>query len=158
MESHNQPSQELPQPVPANTSKDTRVRAIGWFLTYPQCPLTKEEALEQLHATGKIKEHVIAAEKHEDGNGHLHCFIKYETKATLTPTKFDLRSNDGTIYHGNYQVAKSWAAVEKYCKKDGDFIASFNTADAKAKKAKVNIEVLAMTTREAILEGAISFT
>lgn len=76
----------------------------------------------------------------------MHAFIKYDKKTELTPTKWDLKEGE-TTYHGNYQVAKSWAAVEKYCKKDGDFIASFSTEDARAKKAKTNVETLAMTTQ-----------
>lgn len=60
-------------------------------------------------------------------------------------------------YHGNYQVAKSWKAVQTYCKKDGDFIASFSVESAREKKAKLNTEVLAMTTREAVETGSISW-
>lgn len=88
---------------------------------------------------------MVAEELHKDEGKHLHAFVKYDKRVALTSTKWDLKE-DGKTYHGNYQVAKSWAAVEKYCKKDGNFIASFSTEDARAKKAKTNVETLAMTT------------
>ena len=36
-------------------------------------------------------------------------------------TYFDLKKEE-EVYHGNYQVAKCAAAVQKYCTKDGDFL------------------------------------
>lgn len=65
-------------------------------MTYPQCPLTKEQVKEAL-VDAKVQEYVIAAEKHQDGSPHLHVFLKYKSKVTFTPTKWDI----GT-YHGNY--------------------------------------------------------
>lgn len=40
---------------------------------------------------------------------------------------------DMGTYHGNYQVAKSWRAVDKYCKKGGDYISNINLDNAKKK-------------------------
>lgn len=73
-----------------------RPRALGWFLTYPQCPLTKEQAKEAL-VTPQVKEYVIAQEEHKDGNKHLHVFLKYATRQEWKENKWDI----GT-YHGNY--------------------------------------------------------
>lgn len=133
-------------------SRDSkRIKAKGWFLTYPRCEVSKEAALKELEQHGAIKEYVIAQEKHEDGGLHLHAFIKFEKKVYLTPTKFDIGE-----HHGNYQVAKCWKAVERYCKKGGDFIANIDLDNARMKKAKRNAELLKMDVCEAVDEGEIS--
>lgn len=95
--------------------------------------------LVSLEQHGAIKEYVIASEKHQDGSPHVHAFIKYSKKVTLNPTKFDIFG-----HHGNYQVAKSWNAASKYCKKDGDFIANIDTESATQKKGKFNKMLMSM--------------
>lgn len=111
-----------------------RVQAKGWFLTYPQCSLTKERVLELLQGLPekkKIVEWVVAEEKHEDGSPHIHAFVKYDGKVSFTPKKWDIDQ-----FHGNYQVAKSWKAVRAYCEKEGCYIANFAIEEAKNKKSK----------------------
>lgn len=86
----------------------------GWFLTYPKCPIKKEDALTILETNfpnQTIKEYIVAEEEHEDGEPHLHAFIKFDKKIKFTQ-RFDLLE-----YHGHYEPAKCWKAVEKYCKK-----------------------------------------
>lgn len=95
------------------------------MLTWPQCSLSKEDVLLQLEQICAVKEYVIASEKHLDGSPHVHAFVKFSKKVTLSPTKFDIFG-----HHGNYQVAKSWNAAAKYCKKDGDYIANIDTESA----------------------------
>jgi hypothetical protein len=96
----------------------------GLFLTYPQCALSPQEALDLL--TGKlstkkrtITEYLIATEKHADGNDHLHCWIKMNKPLFIRePTWFDLNN-----HHGNYQGARNATRVKAYCAKEGNFIA-----------------------------------
>lgn len=100
-----------------------RLNAFGFFLTWPQCPITKEEAAKQLQHKTPVEKGVIAEEKHEDGQPHLHAYLKYSKKLNISnATYFDLTSEDGTKYHGNYQTAKCSAAVTKYCTKDGNYL------------------------------------
>lgn len=87
-------------------------------------------ALEQV---GAVQEYVIASEKHQDGSPHVHAFVKYTKKVLFGPNRWDIYG-----HHGNYQVAKSWNAAAKYCKKDGDFIANIDTESAEQKKGKFN--------------------
>lgn len=105
-------------------TKATSAKSVvkGWFLTYPKCPLTKEEALTILQTNfyQKIVEYVICEEKHKDGSPHLHAFIKFDRKVKFSK-KFDLLD-----YHGEYQAAKSWRSVVKYCQKDGNFISNID--------------------------------
>lgn len=134
----------------AQNFNSKRIQAKGWFLTYPRCDLEKERVLPFLEEIGEIKDYVIAKEFHEDGTPHLHVFVSYVRKITLTPRKFDL----GTI-HGNYQVSKSWNAVKRYCKKGGDFIANFDTDSAMAKQGKRNLRLYTDNLKDLIAEGLI---
>ena len=130
--------------------------AKGWFCTWPQCPIPKELALKLLDGVlGGIKEYVIAEEKHEDGSPHLHAFLKLNRRVNFKPRMFDLEDL-GKVYHGHYEVAKCWRAVERYCKKDGDYISNLDLASAKAKKGKMKKEDLLRDVDEVLDEGIIS--
>lgn len=68
-----------------------------------------------------------------------------------TATRWDMGDN-----HGNYQKAKSWDAVKKYVKKDGNFIAyGFDPFAALAKKAARNQELLGKSAKQCVDEGLI---
>lgn len=99
--------------------KTFRLQSKGWFLTYPRCSLSKEDAMEQLKALRKgLKQVLVSRELHEDGEPHLHCYLYYGQQFDCKNERFfDLGS-----YHPNIQVAKSLRAVQAYVKKDGDFI------------------------------------
>lgn len=122
----------------------------GIFLTYPQCPLKPEEALDLLRGKislkkRKIEEYVIATEKHADGNDHLHVYLRLDKAIHIRESAyFDLNN-----YHGNYQGARSAKRVKTYCVKDGNYIADppvvlespktpWSTAIAMAKEGKVS--------------------
>nr|AGD98610.1 replication-associated protein [Sida yellow blotch virus] len=107
--------------------KPFKINAKNYFLTYPQCSLTKEEALSQLLnlsiPTNKkfIK---IARELHEDGQPHLHVLIQFEGKFQCKNNRFfDLVSPTRSAhFHPNVQGAKSSSDVKSYVEKDGDTI------------------------------------
>lgn len=128
----------------------TRIRAKGWFLTYPKCEVSPQSALEYLKAKDTIHEYVIAQEEHQDGSHHLHAFIKTD-RVTWTPDRFDLPE-----HHGNYQVAKSWKAVQRYVTKGGNFISSIDTESALSKQSKKNLALASMSPKQAVEEGYIS--
>ncbi len=76
----------------AEKSKSFRINAQGFFLTYPQCPILKEEAHTQLGQLGTIVNGVIAREQHEDGHHHLHAYVRYNKKMDIRrDTYFDLK-------------------------------------------------------------------
>lgn len=129
---------------------------MGFFLTYPKCPLHPEEALERLrlcHSTA-IKDYCVAQEKHQDGSFHLHAFLRYESKITFdlvkNPRIFDI---DG--YHGNYAPAKSYKNVLAYCQKGGVYVSSFGVDEAKSKKAARNVQLLNQQPNQLIDDGTI---
>lgn len=108
-----------------------RIYAKGWFLTYPRCPIGKEMCLNELQAKYDLEEYIIAEEEHKDGALHLHCFIKLGKRLYFKPGMFDICG-----YHGNYQPAKSWKAVESYVKKGGNYISNINVEAASKHHAK----------------------
>ena len=138
--------------------KGSRNVAKGWFLTYPQCPLPKELVLKYLeqNVNFKIEEYVIAEEKHENGDPHIHAFIKLDRRVKFKVDRFDLKDLE-TTYHGNYQIAKSWRAVQQYVTKDGNYISNLNLEAAKSKHAKkIGREELERNALDLLDEGIIS--
>nr|AVM40970.1 Rep [Sida micrantha mosaic virus] len=107
--------------------KRFKISAKNYFLTYPQCSLTKEETLSQLQSltTPVNKKFIkICRELHEDGQPHLHVLIQFEGKFQCTNQRFfDLVSPSRSVhFHPNIQGAKSASDVKSYISKDGDTI------------------------------------
>nr|AFV52593.1 Rep [Tomato leaf deformation virus] len=105
--------------------KRFKISAKNYFLTYPQCNLTKEEALSQLQnlQTPTNKKYIkIARELHEDGQHHLHVLLQFQGKFQCTNNRFfDLVSPTRSAhFHPNIQGAKSSSDVNSYVDKDGD--------------------------------------
>lgn len=93
-----------------------RLRGRYFFLTYPRCSeetIVLWEHLSQLGATGAA----IARESHADGDPHLHAAVDFgkQRKFGNASQHFDFAN-----VHGNYQVARNWAAVLKYLEKEGN--------------------------------------
>ena len=126
----------------------------GWFCTWPHCPLSKEDALAVLKTAKlpEIVEYVIAEELHDDGQPHLHAFIKLAKKVRFAQAAFDLGE-----YHGHYEPAKSWRAVAAYCKKEGNYISNIDLDAARHMKAKKNLDLINMDPKEAVQQGYIGF-
>ncbi|BAB86384.1 replication-associated protein [Tobacco leaf curl Japan virus-[JP2]] len=107
--------------------KRFKTNSKNYFLTYPHCTLTKEEALSQIQAletpTNKLFIR-ICRELHEDGSPHLHVLIQFEGKYQCTNQRFfDLVSPTRSAhFHPNIQGAKSSSDVKTYMEKDGDVI------------------------------------
>lgn len=99
------------------------------FLTYPECPIPKEDAYGILqYLFHNWKDWIIAEELHQNGNKHLHCYISFaEPYRTRNPNFADL-SYDGALFHGNYQGCRSTKAVIKYCTKEENYISNMDVA------------------------------
>nr|AIT42273.1 replication associated protein [Tomato mottle wrinkle virus]AIT42277.1 replication associated protein [Tomato mottle wrinkle virus] len=105
--------------------KRFKISSKNYFITYPKCSLTKEDALSQLQAlqTPTNKKFIkICRELHENGEPHLHVLIQFEGKYQCTNNRFfDLVSpTRSTHFHPNIQGAKSSSDVKSYIDKDGD--------------------------------------
>ncbi|QHB15531.1 AC1 [Insect-associated begomovirus 4] len=109
----------MPQP------KRFQINQKNYFLTFPKCSLSKEEALQQILKlqTPTNKKYIkICKELHEDGEPHLHMLLQFEGKFRCTNNRFfDLVSpSRSTHFHPNIQGAKSSSDVKSYIDKDGD--------------------------------------
>jgi len=94
-----------------------RADAKAFFLTYPQCKLTKEY-LRDFLLEGGAHYYAIGQEKHEDGEDHLHAYVEYlKRRNIINENAFDVGG-----YHPNIQVARNRKAVYQYVIKDGSFI------------------------------------
>nr|AIN35773.1 REP [Bean golden mosaic virus]AIN35823.1 REP [Bean golden mosaic virus]AIN35828.1 REP [Bean golden mosaic virus] len=107
--------------------KRFKINAKNYFLTYPQCSITKESAIEQLQnlQTPVNKKYIrICREIHENGEPHLHALIQFEGKFQCTNCRvFDLKHpTTSSVSHANIQSAKSSSDVKSYIEKDGDYI------------------------------------
>nr|Q67620.1 RecName: Full=Replication-associated protein; Short=Rep; AltName: Full=Protein C1 [Tomato yellow leaf curl Sardinia virus-[Spain2]]AAA47955.1 C1 protein [Tomato yellow leaf curl Sardinia virus-[Spain2]]WEX97560.1 C1 protein [Tomato yellow leaf curl Sardinia virus] len=107
--------------------KRFQINAKHYFLTFPKCSLSKEEALEQLLQlqTPTNKKYIkICRELHEDGQPHLHMLIQFEGKFNCKNNRFfDLVSPTRSAhFHPNIQGAKSSSDVKSYIDKDGDVL------------------------------------
>nr|AGH29892.1 replication-associated protein [Tomato leaf distortion virus] len=107
--------------------KRFKISSKNYFVTYPHCSLTKEEALAQLKLlnTPTNKKYIkICRELHENGEPHLHVLIQFEGKYQCTNNRFfDLVSPSRSAhFHPNIQGAKSSSDVKSYIDKDGDTI------------------------------------
>lgn len=131
-----------------------RNRSKGWFLTYPQCSLAKEDLLDALKAKVDVVEYVVASELHQDGNPHLHAFIALRGQLLWNAKKHpDFWDVDG--HHPNVQIARSWKCCIAYCKKDGDYITNIDLDAARSKKAAHNAKLLELDPKKAVDEGYI---
>nr|CRI68561.1 Replication protein [Pepper huasteco yellow vein virus] len=107
--------------------KRFRLNAKSYFLTYPQCSISKEEAVAQIQNlwTPVNKKYIkICKESHEDGQRHLHVLIQFEGKYQCTNNRFfDLVSSTRSAhFHPNIQGGKSSSDVKTYIDKDGDTV------------------------------------
>jgi len=84
------------------------------FLTYPQCPLEREQLRDFLRGVAPECEYIVARELHHDGSPHLHAYAHFGGRRRFTSASaFDL---DG--YHPNIQKPRRAGDVIAYCRKE----------------------------------------
>lgn len=122
------------------SGKAFRLNARRLFLTYPKCPITKEECLAQLSIALQPETWIIARELHADGEPHLHCLLERSQAWNIRdPRKLDLVDPHGR-YHGNYQTCRSRMKVACYVAKELDWISNLTPEDMQAMQTK-NAEI-----------------
>lgn len=103
-----------------------RLQTKNIFLTYSniqaqQANFSKEQLFEHLKALpfrSSITYLLVGHELHEDGNDHFHATITIAEKCNIRSESFF----DFEGVHPNIQSARNAITVQKYCKKDGDFL------------------------------------
>lgn len=132
--------------------KSFAIQSKSWFLTYPKCPLSKEEGMQLLKAklAGKtIRGIVVAAELHKDGTNHLHAYILLAVALNCRNARYW----DIGAHHGNYQKARDINAVVQYIKKDGNILEEGDISWAEKVDAKKDHR-RALT--KAIIDGSMT--
>jgi len=99
------------------------------YLTYSQCSLPKEEVFSQLgdilsKENNEILEYIVAEEKHQSGDGHLHCYLTLRNQLRSRNQRLlDLVGLEEEIYHPNIQGrVKSPRRCMEYCRKEGQYL------------------------------------
>lgn len=98
-----------------------RLQGSKFLLTYPQCPLSKEEVSSFLQDHFQVKTFTVARELHQDGTPHIHAVLILER----SPNTTNMRFFDIDVYHPNIKTLKTLADFDrasKYCQKDGDYV------------------------------------
>ncbi len=98
-----------------------RQTAKRFFLTFPQCQISKEVVAAQAQKKWgtDLEWIVVAEEKHKDGSPHLHCALSFGVKKNF---KFPGWADFLTGKHGDYKVMNGMKKVLTYVTKDGDFL------------------------------------
>lgn len=125
-----------------------------WFLTYPQNDASKEALLSELKDIDHVLEYLIAIERHQDGNAHLHAYVKFKTGVFLkdAPDTFNVLDK-----RGDYQPTRSCKAVVKYCSKKDDYICNFDLDSYLSKKKKLSVATIKnKSARQALIDGDIT--
>lgn len=122
-------------------------------MTYPQCPVSRDRAWEALR-TNLLAKYVlapvggvVAEEKHESGDPHLHCAIDMGVGNRLDVR--DARVFDIDGYHPNVQVCKNWRNVVMYVTKDMEWtqFGDCSVESVLAKKSSVSGRVAEMVQK-----------
>lgn len=115
------------------------IDAKSFFLTYPQCPIPKEELYNMLITRFIVNRILVASEKHADGSPHLHVFMELKNRFHSR----DPRCMDFTYlsvdYHPNIQGCRSPKRVLMYCTKKEDYKSNFNVDELNKSNKKHDI-------------------
>jgi len=110
----------------ARESREFSFDGVQVFLTYPQCPLEREQLRDILLERTDASKYLVARELHSDGNYHLHAYLHFGRRRRFTGTAiFDVEG-----HHPNIQRPRSPGSVIAYCcKEDTEPLANFDYQD-----------------------------
>ena len=113
-----------------------RLQAKNFILTFPQCSVSKEDALERLTSSNlPLQGVIVCQEKHADEELHLHIGIFLtERFRTRDPNYFDFVAGK----HGNYQPMKSIKGSIAYLKKEDPQPLTYGTIPSSSKDGKMS--------------------
>nr|WAE43004.1 MAG: replication associated protein [Cressdnaviricota sp.] len=128
---------EVESPVPAQPMgmdippKKFRMQCKNFFLTFPQCQTTKEDALVQLKVKFPFGKFLVCHEKHMSGDDHLHVLVQLEKSINIKDCKyFDFVAGQ----HGKYEPARNIRKSVEYITKKGDYVSHGIDVEAILKK------------------------
>ena len=99
-----------------------RIARKNFAITFPRCPICKEDMLQHLKACfndAEINYLLVCEESHQDGGPHLHAYIQLKYTVNLKDMrKFDFNLGS-VIYHCEIEECRSISQWINYVKKDG---------------------------------------
>lgn len=140
------------------TKRDTfRAQGKNFFLTYPKCDMSKQDAAENLQHKLALDYLLIAREMHQDGTPHLHALLRAKKKANIKNASFF----DLAFFHGNYQTARDTDAVKEYIEKSDKEpleigVYESNKQSEVQKRALANKQILTEPLPKLVDKGEIS--
>lgn len=102
-----------------------QIHAKNFFLTYPQCDLDIEDAINQIQDKATAKYICCSKENHHETDGtHLHILVMLEKQLYVRDQAFwDLRNpfEGHAGFHGHYEACRAPKATLTYVQKDGNW-------------------------------------
>lgn len=95
--------------------KKFRINSKHIGLTYPRCNATPEEVLNSHKSRKNLIYCLVAQEKHQDGENHLHCYLYFEKRKSVENCNFF----DYGDYHCSIESLRDPNAWWNYITKDG---------------------------------------
>jgi hypothetical protein len=85
-----------------------------FFLTYSQATtIDEDDIINHLKTLGTLQGFIISEEKHQDGNSHYHCLVRFTTKLRIRTSKFfDVSGNHPNITKP-HSIYNTWHYITK---------------------------------------------
>lgn len=106
-----------------DSTESKRISTKSYLLTYSQTSLTKAQLYAFLSSRPDVERLIVAEEKHQDGNLHLHAYVVYNKQRDVNFHAFDIggeHPNIGTHKVGMNPVQSHWNCWQYCCKEDKD--------------------------------------
>jgi len=138
-----------------------RLQAKGFFLTYSQSKLTRDEVIRRLARERGVHRAIVGLEHHKDGNTHWHVLIEYErSKDVRSPMYFDINREHPNVLlwtKSRGQTYEQWFQCHwKYCKKEDPtpyIIGEEPKENRKRKRDEAFYEAMEICRREGVAEA-----
>ena len=118
--------------IKAENLKTFRLSGKHLFLTYSKINVKKENVLKQLEEFfgQNMEKYLISEEEHDDGEKHIHVYIKLKIRCDIKGwKKLDIVDDEGEKKHGNYQTCRSFKKVIPYVSKNKNILTNMNLDD-----------------------------
>lgn len=87
--------------------KEFRINAKQFSLTYPKCPVPRDEFDKTFKEKFQPSEYKSAREQHKDGTFHMHLFVGFIKRTDVCNARYFDVSIAGITYHPNIQRTRS---------------------------------------------------
>ena len=127
------------------------LRSKNFFLSYPNCDCTKEEAMSNIKEKWEIQldSAVVCEEPHKNGEPHLHVTLSFKDQKRFRFEQFDFIC----MKRGNNEVTRNPIGAIKYVIKEGNYLQFGIDVEAKIKSQNTKKGVAFETVAKSIRQG-----